>query len=91
VSELTTFRDHARARADWQPGTARAACRERTAFGTSKPADHANCGGGDCGCACHQPTDRERAMWKALADEIDDYLSADDEGAGLFDLAEGDA
>lgn len=28
--------------------------------------------------------DAERALWKAIADEIDTYLGADDEGPGLF-------
>jgi hypothetical protein len=30
------------------------------------------------------PTDRERLMWSRLADEIDHYLSPDDDGEGLF-------
>lgn len=78
MSDLTDLRDHARARADWQSGDLRAACKERTAFGTPKAADHANCGG--CGCDCHRPTDRERAMWQQIADEIDGYLGSDNEG-----------
>ena len=80
MSDLTSLRDHARARADWSSGDdLRAACRERTAFGTAKPADHANCGGHRCGCGCHRPTDRERQMWRQIADEIDAYLAPDDE------------
>lgn len=78
ATELERFRDHCRERAEWKPGEAKAACRDRTAFGTHKPADHANCGGGSYGCDCHAPTDRERALWAQLADEIDDYLTADD-------------
>jgi hypothetical protein len=78
ASELERFRDHCRERADWRAGEPRVACRERTSFGTPKPADHANCGGGDCGCTCHEPTDRERALFRQLADEIDAYLSHDD-------------
>lgn len=85
MSDLTAFRDHARARAAWQPGTPRLACAERTAFGTTKPADHANCGGHRCGCDCHRPTDRERAMWVALADEIDAYLAPSAEAVDLFE------
>lgn len=77
-TDLERFREHARERANWQPGDLRAACRDRTAFGTPKPADHTNCGG--CGCMCHKPTDRERVMWRALADEIDDYLGSEDDG-----------
>lgn len=75
MSELTALRDHARERAGWQRGDLRAACRERTSFGTPKPADHANCGGHRCGCACHEPTEHERVMWRQIADEIDAYLS----------------
>lgn len=89
MSELTTFRDHARERAAWEPGELRAACRERTAFGTPKPADHANCGGHKCGCRCHEPTDREREMWRRLADEIDDYLDPV-ESPDLFGVTSGD-
>jgi hypothetical protein len=85
VSELTRFRDHARERANWTAVDGiRHACRDRTAFGTTKPADHANCGGIDCGCTCHEPTDRERAMWRALADEIDAYLATPKETEDLF-------
>lgn len=73
-TDLERFRDHARERADWQTGEPKAARRERTAFGTSKPADHANCGGGTCGCRCHEPTPAERSLWQRLADEVDDYL-----------------
>lgn len=80
MSELERFRDHCRERATWQRGKARAACLERTSFGTPKSADHANCGGGDCGCECHEPTDAERALFVQLASEIDEYLHpADDE------------
>ena len=82
MSDLTNLRDHARARADWQPGDLRAACRERTSFGTPKPADHANCGG--CGCTCHQPSDYERAMWRQIADEVDAYLGRTAPQVDLF-------
>jgi len=88
MSELTDFRDHARARADWQPSPGlRAACRDRTEFGTPKRPDHANCGGDRCGCDCHRPTDRERVMWQRLADEIDNYLNPTPAGdePSLFD------
>jgi hypothetical protein len=54
MSDLSDFRDHCRERAGWQPGEPRAACKDRTAFGTPKPADHANCGGYKCGCECHR-------------------------------------
>lgn len=74
MSELTTFAAYCRQRAEWRPGTPRLACRERTIFGTPKPADHANCGGHDCGCDCHAPSDRDRALFRQLADEIDDHL-----------------
>ena len=73
-TDLTRFRDHARERADWQPGPPKAACRDRPVFGTPKPADHTNCGGGRCGCACHAPTDAERELWELLAGEIDRHL-----------------
>lgn len=79
MSELERFRDHCRERAAWAPGTPRAACRERTAFGTPKPPDHANCGG--CGCDCHAPRADERALFTQLADEIDAYLAGADESA----------
>lgn len=77
MSELTRFRDHARERADWQPGIPRVACSERTSFGTPKPPDHTNCGGHRCGCDCHAPTDADRALFARLADEIDAYLAHD--------------
>lgn len=73
MSDLTHLRDHARARAEWQPGEKRAACKERTSFGIPKPPDHANCGG--CGCRCHEPTEAERHLWRQIAGEIDTYLA----------------
>lgn len=85
MSDLERFRDHCRERATWRAGTPRLACRDRTVFGTAKPPDHANCGGRDCGCSCHAPTARDRALFTALADEIDAYLAGDDEGPGLFE------
>lgn len=78
ATDLERFRDHARERADWQPGEPKAACRDRTAFGTPKPVDHVNCGGGPCGCSCHAPSDAERRLWEQLATEIDRYLTPDD-------------
>lgn len=78
LSELERFRDHCRERADWQPGESRAACKDRTAFGTPKPFDHANCGGYRCGCDCHAPTDADRDLFRRLADEIDDHLAPSD-------------
>ena len=78
MSDLDDLRDHARERLAWQPGDARAACKERTSFGTPKLADHANCGGNRCGCDCHRPTDRERHLWQQIADEIDAYLGDED-------------
>lgn len=73
MSDLTRLRDHATERANWQPGDLKAACKDRTSFGTPKPADHANCGG--CGCRCHEPTDAERHLWRQIAGEIDTYLA----------------
>ena len=84
MSDLTDFRDHAFDRATWQPGEPKIPCRDRIVFGIPKPADHANCGGGTCGCECHRPTDRERAMWQALVDEIDAYLAPDDDQGTLL-------
>lgn len=80
MTHLDRLRDHAQERANWQAGDPKAACRDRTAFGTPKPADHTNCGGGSCGCRCHQPTPAERALWQQIAGEIDDYIdgAADD-------------
>ena len=75
MSDLTQLRDHARERATWQPGEPKAACRDRTSFGTPKPPDHANCGGGRCGCRCHEPTEAERHLWRQIAGEIEDYLA----------------
>lgn len=80
MTHLDDLRDHAQERANWQPGDPKAACRDRTAFGTPKPADHANCGGNRCGCDCHRPTDRERHLWQQIADELDAYLGDDDDG-----------
>lgn len=85
MSDLTDLRDHARERSEWQPGPKRAACKVATPFGTSKPADHANCGGYMCGCECHQPTESERRLWLQIAGEIDAYLTPeDDDGPDLF-------
>jgi hypothetical protein len=84
VTHLTEFRDHCRERASWLPGEPRMACRDRTAFGTPKPPDHANCGGHRCGCDCHAPTDADRELFTRLADEIDAYLVPADE-PGLFE------
>jgi len=84
VSELTDFREYANERAAWQPGERRAACKERTAFGTPKPADHANCGGHRCGCPCHEPTPADRALFARLAAEIDAYLTGSDDDVPLF-------
>lgn len=84
MTDLTEFRDHARARADWQPGKRRAACKVTTVFGHPKPADHANCGGHKCGCDCHRPTTREREMWTRLADEVDAHLTDAEDGPDLF-------
>lgn len=84
MSELTDLRDHARERLAWTPDLPmRLACKERTIFGSPKPADHANCGG-NCGCACHEPTAKERRLWTQIADEIDTYLAPDNEEEGLF-------
>ena len=82
MSDLTTLRDHARARADWQPGETRVVCKDRTVFGTPKPADHTNCGG--CGCGCHEPTEYERHMWRQIADEVDGYLDRTAPQVDLF-------
>lgn len=82
MSDLTDLRNHARERANWQAGDLRAACRDRTTFGTPKPADHTNCGG--CGCTCHKPSDYERAMWLQIADEIDGYLDRTSPQVDLF-------
>lgn len=91
MSDLIEFHNHARARADWQPGDKRAACKTTTASGKhSKPADHANCGGHQCGCECHAPSDAERQLWRTLAGEIDAYLS-DDEDQPMFETMGGGA
>jgi hypothetical protein len=79
MTYLTEFRDHCRERASWQPGDLRAACRDRTAFGSPKPPDHVNCGGHKCGCDCHAPTGADRELFTRLADEIDAYLVPADE------------
>ena len=85
MSELETFRDHCRKRVDWQRGEPRLACKDRTIFGAPKPPDHANCGGHECRCRCHEPSDRDRELFRRLADEIDAYLSDGDEaGPDLF-------
>lgn len=84
MSELEHLRDHARERLAWQPGPPRIACKDTTIFGSPKPADHANCGGHRCGCECHRPADRERHLWTQIADEIDTYLTPNDDGPDLF-------
>ena len=75
MSDLEKFRDYCRERVNWQRGEPRAACKDRTAFDTPKPPDHANCGGGSCGCRCHEPTSRDRGLFRRLAREIDTYLA----------------
>ncbi|MBA3782855.1 MAG: hypothetical protein H0X12_13515 [Nocardioides sp.] len=84
MSDLTAFRDHCRVRAEWRSGEPRAPCREQTAFGSPKPADHTNCGGYQCGCLCHEPAPRDRALFRRLADEIDAYLAEGDADVDLF-------
>jgi hypothetical protein len=79
-TELTRFADYASERAGWQQGPPRAACREASFFGEQLPASHTLCSGVRCGCACHEPTDSDRALWKRLADEITAYLGDDDDG-----------
>lgn len=51
---------------------------------------HGLCAGTECACECHPrpepvkgPTDEERALWARLADEVDAYLTTD-EDEGLF-------
>lgn len=85
MSDLTDLRDHARERANWQPGPPGVACRERTTFGSPKPPDHEHCGGHNCGCECHRPTAKECQMWTQITDEIDAYLAPDDDGPRLFE------
>lgn len=98
MSDLRDLHAHALQRATWQPSdTLRAACQDRTVFGTPKPPDHVNCGGHRCGCECHRPTPRERALWRAICDAIDDYLAPGEneravvETADLLDLLGEDA
>ncbi|MFT3871083.1 MAG: hypothetical protein QM714_02775 [Nocardioides sp.] len=81
--ELRALSDHARQRAQWTSAKmARLACSDRTAFGTPKPPDHANCGDEyGCACECHRPTDRERRLWTQIADELDAYLADEQEEA----------
>lgn len=80
VSDLIRHRDYYRERAEWQSnGELRAACSNRTAFGTTKTPDHANCGFHGCGCECHRPTPAERDLWTLLADEIDAFLARERE------------
>jgi hypothetical protein len=68
MSELTTFRDHARkmAEAEHKPE-----CPYGWADGSGLP---------DCPCPGCIP-DADRALWARLADEVDAYLSHDEEGA----------
>lgn len=58
--DLVTLRDHARSRANWTGDASLGwSCRD-TPFAS---ADHPRCQV-DCGCECHRPTDRERALWQ---------------------------
>ena len=91
MSDLTEFRDHCRRMANGGPTPP-----SRTAYWCTPvyvrglPGEHVQCmeGAESCRCDCHPrpvpPTDAERALFARLADEIDDYLTPDDEGDDLF-------
>ena len=69
MSDLTTFRDHARrmAEAEHKPECKR----PRPVYGWATSATP------PCpGCV----TDADRALWRRLADEVDAYLTHDEEG-----------
>lgn len=87
MSDLTAFRDHARAMADWspppRPEVMSATCHRGHIYGDcSRPPT-------GCGCSCHDvlgPTPADQKLWKRLADEIDAYLAPSDE-TGLWEEA----
>lgn len=82
MTDLEAFRDHARRMADWEPPT-RPECMSDTCYhGHIYGACHRTPSG--CACSCHDvlgPTPAERALWRHLADEVDEWLAreTDDE------------
>lgn len=90
--DLITLRDHARERANWQPGRAKWPCVQLDSwfsnpgrwFSNPGPPRHNDCPGQGCGCGCHAVTDAERELWRRLADEIDNYLAGPGEQETLL-------
>lgn len=77
--DLITLLNHARERANWQPGKSSWLCRPTWGewidgkWHTAR-ANHTQCHKTSCGCECHRPTDADRELWTRIADEIDTYL-----------------
>lgn len=86
MSELSVFRDHCRTMAAWKSGRGCERCRGNHnpwTVTTWREPNHDACQGGDCRCECRKPSKADRALFKRLADEVDAYLTADDD-EGLF-------
>ena len=88
MSDLTTFRDHCRKMATGgPPEPTRTGYWCTPIYASGLPGWHTSCHEGHklCRCSCHDahrptpPTEAERRLWSALADEIDAHLSNDDE------------
>lgn len=78
MSDLTTFRDHARAMSTAQH---KGECAVNEYYDDRRWGFRATHPDPACpGCV----TDADRALWTHLADEVDAYLGVTDEEAGLF-------
>lgn len=83
--KLITTRNHARERANWQPGRAKWPCVQLDRwFSNPLPPRHNDCPGQGCGCDCHAVTGADRELWRRLADEIDSYLAGPGEQETLL-------
>lgn len=93
-ADLQTLRDHARARATWAPSANLCdACRPisaskaallRTLQLDTPATNHVDCEGRECGCTCRELSDSDRALWTQIADELDAYLTPNDEQEALL-------
>lgn len=86
--KLIATRDWARSRIAWKPGRPAIRCRQLGGWiSTPLPPQHDLCDNPQCGCDCHQVSEKDRQIWRQIADEIDAYLehsAAMSEPEGLF-------
>lgn len=87
MSDLTDARDHARKMAAASGILPASAYKSAACLGLFQGLGHASCSGVSqvgkrCPCACHPkpaPSPQDVALWTRLADEIDAYLTHDDD------------